>query len=47
MNNPKISIMVTSPDSSHPNSASDYASLVTLHITKEITNKYFELYPLQ
>lgn len=45
--NPKISIMVTSPDSSHPNSASDYASLVTLHITKEITNKYFELYPLQ
>lgn len=46
-NNPKISIMVTSPDSSHPNSAKDYASLVTLHITKEITNKYFEMYPIQ
>ncbi len=46
-NNPKISIIVTSPDSSHPNSSSDYASLVTLHITKAITNKYFEMFPLQ
>ncbi len=43
--NPRISIIVTSPDSSHPNSATDYASLVTLHITKAITNKYFEMYP--
>lgn len=41
---PKMSIMVTSPDSSHPNSRTDYASLVTLHITKEITNKFFEIY---
>lgn len=46
-NNPKISIIVTSPDSSHPNSRTDYASLVTMHITKEITNKYFEMYPIQ
>lgn len=45
-NNPRFSIIVTSPDSSHPNSAVDYASLVTLHITKAITNKYFEMYPL-
>ena len=45
-NNPKFSIIVTSPDSSHPNSKTDYASLVTLHITKAITNKYFEMYPL-
>ena len=43
-NNPVMSIMVTSPDSSHPNSSTDYASLVTLHITKEVTNKFFELY---
>lgn len=43
--NPKISIMVTSPDSSHPNSQTDFASLVTLHITKAVTNKYFEMYP--
>lgn len=45
-NNPKISIMVTSPDSSHPNSSLDFASLVTLHITKAITNKYHEMYGL-
>ena len=43
-NAPVMSIMVTSPNSSHPNSNTDYASLVTLHITKEITNKFFELY---
>ena len=43
-NNPVMSIMVTSPNSSHPNSNTDYASLVTLHITKEVTNKFFELY---
>ncbi|HIR48520.1 MAG TPA: penicillin-binding protein 2 [Candidatus Faecimonas gallistercoris] len=43
-NNPVMSIMVTSPDSSHPNSNTDYASLVTLHITKAVTDKFFELY---
>lgn len=43
-NNPKMSILVTSPNSSHPNSNTDYASLVTLHITKAVTNKFFELY---
>lgn len=43
-NNPKMSIIVTSPDSSHPNSSSDYASYVTLRITKAITNKFFEMY---
>lgn len=43
-NNPKVSIIVTSPNSSHPNSKTDYASLVTLRITKEVTNKYFEMY---
>lgn len=44
--NPKMSIMVTSPNSSHPNSGIDYASLVTLRITKDVTNKYYELYGL-
>lgn len=43
-NNPKMSIIVTSPDSSHPNSRTDYASLVTLHLTKEITNQFFAMY---
>jgi cell division protein FtsI/penicillin-binding protein 2 len=42
--NPKMSIVVTSPDSSHPNSSTDYASLVTYRITKEVTAKYSELY---
>ena len=41
---PKMSIIVTSPNSSHPNSDIDYASLVTLRITKDVTNKYAELY---
>lgn len=44
--NPKVSIIVTSPNSSHPNSKTDYASLVTLRITKEVTNKYYEMYGL-
>ena len=43
-NNPKFSIMVTSPNSSYPNSSSNYASLVTLRITKAVTNKYYEMY---
>lgn len=43
-NNPKISIVVTSPNSSHPNSSTDFASLVTLRITKDVTNKYYEMY---
>ena len=42
--NPKMSIIVTSPDSSHPNSSSDFASLVTYRITREVTNKYAEIY---
>ena len=43
--NPKMSIIVTSPDSSHPNGSSTYASLVTMRITKQITTKFFELNP--
>ena len=42
--NPKMSIIVTSPDSSHPNSNINYASLVTYRITREVTAKYNEMY---
>lgn len=42
--NPKVSIVVTSPNSSHPNSSIDYASLVTLRITKEVMNRYYDFY---
>jgi cell division protein FtsI/penicillin-binding protein 2 len=42
--NPKMSIVVTSPDSSHPNSNIDYASLVTYRITGEVARKYVEMY---
>lgn len=42
--NPKLSIVVVSPNSSHPNSSTNFASLVTLRITKAITNKYYEMY---
>lgn len=44
--NPKFAIVVTSPDSSHPYGYSDYASLVTLRITKAVTNKYYEMFGL-
>ena len=44
-NNPRFSITVTSPDSSYPNGSSDFSSYVTRRITKEITDRYFEMYP--
>ena len=44
--NPKVSIVVTSPDSSHPNSNINYASLVTYRITGEVSRKYVEMYGL-
>lgn len=43
-NNPKISIMVTSPNSSRPNDYNGFTSYVTLRITKAVTNKYVEMY---
>jgi len=43
-NNPKITFTVTSPDSSFPNNYSNFSSLVNLHITKKISNKYYEYY---
>lgn len=42
--NPTVTFTVTSPDSSHPNSNVNYNSLVNLHITKKISQKYYELY---
>ena len=42
--NPRMSIVVTSPNSSHPNSNINYMSLVTYHLTQAITRKYTELY---
>lgn len=44
--NPKMTITVTSPNSSNPNTGTDYASLVTMRITKAVSSKFFELYPL-
>ena len=41
---PKMSIMVTSPNSSHPNSGIDYASLVTYRITGEVSRAFFNRY---
>ena len=41
---PKMSIVVTSPNSSHPNTSVEYNSLVTYHLTQAITRKYGELY---
>ena len=40
-NDPQMSIIVTSPNSSQPNTSSDYASLVTMRISKRLTNAYF------
>lgn len=42
--NPKVSIIVTSPDSSHPNSSINYASQVTYRITGEVANAYVNRY---
>ena len=41
--NPTMSIIVTSPNSSQPNTSSDFASLVTMRITKKATEAYFTL----
>ncbi len=41
---PKMSIIVTSPDSSHPNSSTNYASLVTYRITREVSETYTAMY---
>ncbi len=42
--NPKVSIIVTSPNSSHPNSSTNFASLVTMRITQQVSNAYYNMY---
>ena len=42
--NPKMSILVTSPDSSRPNESTTFASLVTYRITQRVSQKYKEMY---
>ncbi len=42
--NPKMSILVTSPDSSRPNETNNFASLVTYRITQRVSQKYQEIY---
>ncbi len=39
--NPQMSIIVTSPNSSMPNTRNAYSSLVTMRITKRLTDAYF------
>ena len=41
--NPRMSITVVSPNSSMPNTSTNYASLVTMRITKRVTSAYFNL----
>ena len=42
--NPKITLTVTSPDIAHPNSNIDFMSMTTFRITKNISNRYREMY---
>lgn len=43
-NNPKVAFIVTSPNSSHANSGSDFTSLVNYRLTRAITDKYYDMY---
>lgn len=42
--NPKMSVVVVSPDISHSYGSSTYQSAVTKRISAQITNKFFEIY---
>lgn len=42
--NPKMSIVVVSPDASHNNGNISYTSSVNKRITAKVTNKFFEIY---
>ena len=43
---PRVSVVVISPDSSHPNSNIDYRSQVTYYLTQEVTRAYAYLFGL-
>ena len=45
-NDPRVSVVVISPDSSHPNSNIDYRSQVTYYLTQEVTRAYAYLFGL-
>ncbi len=42
--NPKVAFVVTSPNSSHPNSNTNFASLVTYRITQQVSKVYHDMY---
>lgn len=42
--NPKVSIEVSSPNTSHPNPSYEFTSYVTLRIVKAVMNKYYDYY---
>lgn len=44
-NNPKMTITVTSPDVEDPNTGYSYRTYMNRRITREISNKYFEMFP--
>jgi len=44
--NPKMSITVTSPDVSYINSSNNYITYMNRRIAKDVSDKYFELYPM-
>ena len=43
---PRVSVVVISPDSSHPNSNIDYRSQVTYYLTQEVTRAYANIFGL-
>lgn len=43
-NDPKVAIVVTSPNSSHPNSNNDFMSLVNYRITQQVSKAYHNMY---
>lgn len=44
-NNPKMTITVTSPDVEDPNTEYNYRTYMNRRIAREISNKYFEMFP--
>lgn len=46
-NNPKMTITVTSPDVEDPNTNISYRTYMNRRIAREISNKYFEMFPFE
>jgi len=45
--NPKMTITVTSPDVSYMKSDNDYLTYMNRLVARKVSNKYFELYPIE